>query len=244
LLSVTATSTARAGQGESGAIAFDRTAAARALFQEGLVHADAGRWPDAANRFERAQALRASPEIAYNLSTALTQLGRLVRASELLREIGTDPHAAASVKQAAARRLAALLPRLAHLTVQAPPAGEQVLLDGRRLDPVGLGVALPIDPGPHTVELRQGTATVLTRGITLAEGQRRSVSLDRLAPTLSSPSFADRSQAVGARKPLFRRTWPWMVLGGLALGTTVALVAIRDPAAPRGNVDTWTLGGQ
>jgi hypothetical protein len=199
---------------------FERTGAARVLFEEGLAHADHGRWAEAADRFERAQALRASPEIAYNLSTALVRQGRLLRGSELLRQIVADEKAAPAVRQAAERRLAQLSRRLAHLVVEPPLGGEEVFLDGRRLEPALLGLALPVDPGPHTVELRKGTATLFTRGLTFSEGQRRTVGMDRLWP---SPAAAQFSPATS------RRRWAWVVLGAVALGTTAAVVAARDP---------------
>ena len=63
------------------------TALARALFEEGVVAADAQRWDEAAERFERAYGLKATPGIAYNWASALVELGRLVEAGERLRSV-------------------------------------------------------------------------------------------------------------------------------------------------------------
>ena len=79
--------------GQDGGV--DRTAAARALFHEGVELADRTRWAEAADRFDRAYQLRPEPIVAFNLATALRRSGRLVRANEvaltLLRADDTPP---------------------------------------------------------------------------------------------------------------------------------------------------------
>ncbi|HEY0708968.1 MAG TPA: hypothetical protein VGG33_19325 [Polyangia bacterium] len=247
----------------------EQKAAARALFHEGLAAADAQRWEDAADRFERARSLKASPEITYNLSTSLVRLSKLVRASELLREITDDPHAPAPVKAASRARLNEVVPRLAYLTIRVPSRSPGVadnhddgrtklvvLVDGQPFDEARLGVAVPMDPTAHTVHLRLGTSVLDRRELLLDEGERRTVSFEPGAgiPVSSRAWQADRvlmPEANFATKAEARRsgTWVWVVVGAavaVGLTATTVAVAMQDPAPmqPRENnvVSTWTIG--
>jgi hypothetical protein len=232
----------------------DRDAAARGFFDEGLAHADGRRWGEAAASFERARQLRASPEITYNLTTALAHTGRLVRASQLLREIADDGAAVPAVRAAARARLEELRPRLAYLTLasrRADWAGWLVTLDGQALALGQLGVALPVDPVSHSVVLRQGEALRGRSEIILDEGERRTVSLDVMAFPVAYGEASASAPAQGvvattAPTPAAGKAWIWIVGGALAIGAATAVVlATRDggsAAPPSGNVDTWVLG--
>jgi hypothetical protein len=232
----------------------ERKAAARALFQEGLHHADRRDWPRAADQFQRAHALRPSPEIAYNLSTALIRVGKLVRASELLRTIAEDPAAPRTVKRASALRLGEVLPRLARLTVWPPPGSADetvVLLDGQPLAAASLGVALPVDPATHAVQLRRGGDLVAVQEVHLGDGEHQTIRLPD--PVVRLPAAAESRLAAAASfatpvdpgpAPPPRRTWLWGVAAAALVGTAVVTVmALRDPR-PAANVDTWVLGSQ
>jgi hypothetical protein len=237
----------------------DRKAAARALFEEGLAHADAQRWTEAADRFERASALQPSPVITYNLTSALVRLGDLVRASELLRGIFADPHATAEVREAARARLGEVRPRLAYLRVEAPRQpghrSAAVLIDGHPLDDARVGVGLPVNPTSHSIELRTGTAIIGSRQVVLREGERRTVSMNaelpiRAAAVTGDPSFIqlDQGESAGLAATADNsksHKWVWIALGAVAVGiTTAAVIATRGDPAPMGNVGTWNLGGQ
>jgi predicted transcriptional regulator len=217
----------------------ERQAAARALFEEGLRHADAGRWGEAADRFERAYALRPTPEIAYNWATALGRLGRLVRASELLRQVERDPQAPAGVRRAAGARLAKLRPRIGRLTVrvEGAAAGAPVLLDGRPLDAALVGVAFPIDPGLHSLEARPRKGGAVTRVAMVGEGAEVMLTLDPiLAPAGGERAGSGRGSVIGS-------PWLWTILGVAVVGAGVAVGLSRDGSSSvRGNVDTWHLG--
>jgi tetratricopeptide (TPR) repeat protein len=241
----------------------DRKAAARALFEEGLAHADAQRWAEAADRFERASALRPSPVITYNLTSALVRLGDLVRAVELLREIEADPRAAAEVRQAARARLGEVRPRLAHLRVEAPRQtghlAVAVLVDGHPLDDARLGAGLPVNPTAHSIELRTGTTIVGSRQVSLREGERRTVSVGAELPPAAHgqaaaagerPNFlqeppGESGSLAASREGSKSYKWAWVALGAVAVGVaTAAVIATRGDSTPMGNVGTWNLGGQ
>jgi hypothetical protein len=242
----------------------EHRAAARALFAEGLAFADAQRWAEAADRFERAGSLRPSAEISYNLSTALVRLRKLVRASELLREIMDDPQASGQVKTAARARLTELVPRLAYLTIRVPNRSRTaddreplvVVVDGQPFDEARLGVALPMDPASHTVHLRLGATVLDRREVLLDEGERRTISFvpGASVPVAGRVWQADQAERVLAPEPEAAAksagprtgTWVWVLVGAaVAVGLTATTVAVAlqdSPMQPRGNVDTWTIG--
>lgn len=248
----------------SRAQAVDRQAAARALFEEGVAHADAGRWNDAADRFSRAHSLRPTPEIAYNLSTALARVGHLVSAAELLRQVIDDPQATARVRAAAEARLAEVDRRLCHVTVHVEGAGPaRVWLDGRPLDAAAIGVAVAVDPGTHVLEVRTGARTASSRTVTLSDGKRETIVLEapapdlqavRPPPVLAAPAVAPRAADVVAAPParsdgdaFWRKGWFWGTVAAVAVTVGVgALLASRsgqgDPVG--GNVDTWVVPGR
>jgi hypothetical protein len=225
----------------------DQSASARRLFREGLGHADAGRWREAADSFTRAYSIRPSPEIAYNLSTSLTHLDRLVSSAELLRQVASDPDATPPVRAAAEARLAQVLPRLAHLTIELRAAdGGQLWLDGRPLDRLAVGTPVAVDPGSHLVELRSGAHATASRALSLDEGAHEVVVLG--PPPLGAP--AERAPValapVPARetteRPLWRRGWFLGAAGVATVGAAVAIFfAARGSQDVRGNVDTWVI---
>jgi hypothetical protein len=144
------------------------------------------------------------------------------------------------VREAAAARLGDLLPRLAHLTIEVPAGlqGATVLVDKRPVDPDRLATAMPLDPTSHRIEVHRGSALVEVQGVTLREGERRTVTLGMTAPAMAAQPAAEPAPRSHA--------WAWALVGALAVGvTTTAVLATRDgPSPPAGNVDTWKLGSK
>jgi len=156
-----------------------RSASARALFEEGVKSADAGKWSEAADRFERALSLRDSQVIRYNLAVALSELGRLLEASEFLRQVSRDTAVDAQVRADAQARLDSISARISKLTVSLQPPDSSVLaeLDAKRLDAAMVGVAIPIDPGVHRVRSVRDGQVIDEQEVTLPEGGSESVTL-------------------------------------------------------------------
>jgi len=157
----------------------EETAAARALFSEGVEHLDAERWDDAADRFARALDLRWAAPIAFNLALARAGQGRLVEAAELHRNLtrrgGVEPH----VVEAARSHLRELEPRLAELTIRVTGDVEDatVELDGKPVARAMLGVAIPADPGRHEVVVRLGETELGREETEVAEGESGTLEL-------------------------------------------------------------------
>jgi hypothetical protein len=239
-----------------------RAASARAFFQEGVELADSGRWSEAAQRFQSALALRDSPVIAYNLASALVQLGQLVNASRLLERVSADPLADPELRVSATTSLAHVEPRFGrlHLQVEGVQPGDRIAIDDQVLPETQLGSAFPIDPGTHTVSVQRGELLLQSEPIVVFEGVTRELTL-RLVPTTPAPRDAAKSmiaadaaaapsQSVGKPQPAEAQSdtpwWLWAGAGALAVGTiTVVAVVVasgsssQDPV--RGDFDPPVL---
>ncbi len=174
-----------------------RSASARALFEEGVKRADAAEWAEAADRFQRALTLRDSPVIRYNLAAALSELGRLVEASELLRQVVRDPAIDAALRADAQSKLASVSARIGKLTVELDPPDAEVtvVLDEHPLATAMVGVAIPTDPGEHSLRALRGEEEVDARQVTLADGAAQTV-------TLATKRVATPSEAAATLVPV------------------------------------------
>jgi hypothetical protein len=230
-----------------------RAASARTLFREGVELADSGRWPEAAQHFQSALALRDSPVIAYNLASALVQLGQLVNASRLLERVSGDPLAEPELRASATASLAHVEPRLGRLQLQVEGAqpGDRISIDDQVLPETQLGAAFPIDPGTHTISVQRGEQVLQSEPIVVFEGVTRELTL-RLVPTTPAPRDAAKSMVAADAASAASRSvgtpqqaeaqsdtpwWLWAGAGALAVGaiTVVAIVVANgssseDPA--------------
>lgn len=224
------------------------TAAARALFSEGRALADSQRWPEAADRFRRALALRPSPAIRYNLAVALDQLGQLVEASEQLRTAIREAPAPDRTRTAAEALLRNVEPRIGRLTIvlEGDADGVDVLLDGRPLSSALLGVGAPADPGHHRVVARRGTAET-SEETDLEPGAAASITIEAPAAGASGPlvepgpdttpddSAPPASVVVPAESegPSTGPNWALVAIGGVAIAGGVALDVAPSSASNR-----------
>lgn len=219
----------------------ERTAMARSLFEEARTHAQMQQWEQAADRLQRAVALRESAVLAYNLGVALSHLGRLVEATEWLRQVARDADARAHLRSQSQELIDELAPRLGHLTVSLSGSTDDVvvLLDDRALERVMWGMATPVDPGAHVVAVRRGDRVLQRREVSVAPAERQVVELQvevaEKAPARMAPTPAQTAQAATpAPAPLPapadrpRRTGLWVgVAAGAAavvVGSTLALL--------------------
>ncbi len=232
-------------------------ATARSLFEEGVGYAEAGKWGDAAEKFQRSLALRPSQVVAFNLATALMELGRLVEASELLEGVRRDATTTPQMKRRVDTLLETLRPQLAWLTVQLQGDNTGVaVLDGQPLPQAALGVARAVDPGKRTLEVRVDGRVVWSQSITVNAGQSEAAVIDvpsepEPAPTQATPAPTPAQTAAAAATPTTDATehtapdredgssgpWLWVGIGGVVvIGAVVAVIAATsggtEPAAP------------
>ena len=225
-------------------------------------------YPSAAEQLDRAYRLFAAPTLGLWSGRAFLQIGQWVRAAERLREaqltsaaVG-DSEAQRRAQADAAAELAALLPRIPRLTIQvveAPVDEVSVTIDQARIGREIVGIAWPIDPGPHVVAgVFRGQRVELS--VSLAEGDAQLARLvfekaDAAPPQLAaaeplrSPQASAEQIPVAPPEPLpapasalRHAAIITLSVGGVALATslvTTLLARDRLDGCARRDGDIW-----
>jgi hypothetical protein len=233
---------------------------ARAIGAQALSLFDAGKYEDALKEFDRADTVFRAPTHGLMAARCLVKLGRLFEASERYMavtqmDLGPDPSEAfRTAKVEAARELEALLPRIPTISVEVKgqaTSGVAFFIDGSPVD--SIRSPRPVDPGKHRIEARLGDAVLSAEDVTLAEQEKRTVTLtlgsqagDSLGPTEPSGASGQTQRILG---------WVGIGLGGagLVLGGVTGGLALgaqgdlddsgcRDgvcPKAVEGDVDSY-----
>ena len=209
--------------------------AARELFREATDDVDAGRFAQALEKFKRVASVKETPAVRFNVGRCEESLGRTGAALadfELAeREAKLDPKGE-EIEKLSRDRAATLRPKVPRLTVASPaPAvpGLTVMLDGARLTPASLGVALPVDPGEHVVEATAPGHTPFHAKLVSIAGEAKQVRLD-LPEGPGGPDAAPDDDVPHPGRA--RRTWGWITIGGgVALaGGAVAFLLLHNSA--------------
>lgn len=156
----------------------ENRAAARALGKDGMALFEQGKYAAALDRLSRAHTVVGLSTTGLWRARCLEKLGRLVEAAEQYLEVSRmkpGPDARAVHRNAvgdARRERQALLPRIPK--VRLLPQGDVspdaiVRIDGKAVPPALLGVARPVDPGEHLLEVEQSGQRREQR-FTIAEG--------------------------------------------------------------------------
>jgi len=236
-------------------------AAARQLATEGVSKFEEGEFVSAADKLNRAFETIRAPSLGLWSARALARCGRLVEASERYLEVTRlDPKTGDEAVQRQAQSDAiheydALQSRIPRVTLalsnRAPDQDLRVTLDGVLLPATLLRAQVPVDPGPHLIEAKQGALSA-RQAVTFAEGARVNVSLQlaylpESTPTasLGLPEVATAPSAAAAPKTyadaLPKRRTPtvvWVTLAGagaaIVVGSVTGVMAMntRAPVAP------------
>jgi hypothetical protein len=244
--------------------------AARSLAAQGSAAYEQQKYAEALDHFERAAALVEAPTILLMQARTLVQLGRWVEGADKYASVQRwrDAHPAeqtanptfAQAADAATQELAQLMPRIPKLNVQVstPRKGEafEVYVDNRRVLEALVGADIPVDPGPHTVEVRGADGKTVVREIALSEGRREEVMIlldDGPPPKVvaAPPPPVAKPIAQEDGKGSTRTTLGWVFLGtGVAaatVGTVAGIVALGkksdldevcSPGCPPSHEDT------
>ena len=115
-----------------------------------------------------------------------------------------------------AKALEARIPKLTVVLAGATPDSE-VVRDGVALGAASMGVALPVNPGAHTLVVRAKGHEDTSENVTIAEGENKRVELKLGgAKGATAPSGGDTGAASGGTSPLVY----------LGFGTAIAGVAV------------------
>jgi hypothetical protein len=209
---------------------------ARALFLDGVAQARAGSFHRAADFFRRAHELRPAPPVAYNLASALVQIGRLVEGTEVLHWVARHPDATPEMRAAAELTIAQVAPRLAriHVALTGAPGEVSLTLDERPLERAVLGVMVPVDPGHHVLAAHRGEEQVAETELELEEGSAREVELT--IPEAASPPPA-RSEPLRVEAPPVpppSEDLTWLLWTGVGVGVAVVIAVLTGVLASGG----------
>lgn len=235
----------------------ERSAAARALFNEGVQLSDRGQWSQAADRFGRALEMRATPQIRFNLAQALSHTGHLVEASEHCLLVERDADAPDDVKALARTLREQITPRIGRLVirVRGNRGAADVEIDGKPVPEALIGVAAPANPGTHRVTLEVEGNVIDERRVEVPEGGTAGVELAARGSVAAPHEVAEASAGqetatapIVAAEPdddgeessgIFASPWFWIgvavVAGGAAAGVYFATRA--DPQGASGDFD-------
>jgi len=201
------------------------------LFQDGVGFAQAGRWPEAAEKFRAVVAIRSAPRALFTLAEAEEKSGRFAAAKKAYVRALAEARAAgaADVERAAADALRTIEPRVPRLIVQLPHdvAGAEVSVDAQAVDVNEWGIE--VEPGTHRVTARAPGRKAFATTVTVAAGARETlpVSLELLdgpaAPTAATPRApAPSPSAPTEDRPSRVPPTSALVAAGIGLGVGAA----------------------
>jgi len=226
------------------------TAAATELFEKGRAAMKQQDYATACAAFADSQRFDAKVGTLLNLADCEERLSRLISARAHWQQAADLAHAVGDARENVARqRFMAIDPRVAKLAVRLgdnAPAGSTVRRDDVELGAGSLGVALPADPGPHTIVVSAPGYDASATTFALGEGEVREVTVGpgaKLVPVAP--------QVVAAPAPTSSNTWRVIavvtagvgVAGGVALGTYFGLNARQANDASFANGACDASGG-
>ena len=225
---------------------------ARQWFGEGVAHVEAGRHREAVTSFRRVLAVRASPQVRYNLAISLFELGEFSEADEEVQVLLDDPETPANVRGDAADlrlHIEEIGGRL-RIEVVGAQTGFFVTLDGRELPAVSLRRPLRVRTGPHELAVEREGAEVDTAQVTVEQGQLAVVTLDLTATPAEAAATLDLEEPIledgEARRPLARDWRVWAIVGGavlaiVAVGVIVGVTRDGGNSAFNGDFEPTTI---
>ena len=225
----------------------EQRAVARAAAAAGVDLLQQGRYAEALDRFQRAEALVHAPTHLLYIARTQVKLGQLVEASETYLKVTHEvlaadaPHAFVDAQASAAQEAKELDARIPTLLIRVEGAGASdatVTMDGTPLPAAMIGIAAPINPGTHTLRAVGKDGTSAESRVKLSPGSRETVILQlraaEPAPAPASAPAAATSPAPGgetappASGPELGKVLGWIGVGvgvaGLAVGTVFVAI--------------------
>ncbi|HEY2516559.1 MAG TPA: hypothetical protein VGI39_37070 [Polyangiaceae bacterium] len=171
-------------------------AAAQALFEQGKQLVATQRYALACPKFEESQRLDPGIGTLFNYADCEEHLGKTATAWAAFLEVASEARTQGeSARESAARaRASAVAPKVAKLTIDPGAAGTtpalEVVRDGTPIGRAQWATAVPVDPGPHTIEAHAPGKLAWTTRVNLAEGVGEVVAVPFLHDAPSPPVAA------------------------------------------------------
>jgi hypothetical protein len=219
-------------------------AAAEALFDEGRRLVDGGHFAEACEKLAQSHALDPAAGTLLNLGDCYERAGRSASAWLAYTEAVTLAETSgrmewATAARAKVRELRPGLPALRIVFPEPRPPGLEVLRDGTPLPPAEAGLAVPADPGRHTVEARAPGHVPFQAEVSLASGRTSEVRIPPLEKDRSSSVAASDAIEGGPDRATSRprRAWGYVTAGvglaAIAAGSVAGILAIGSKATAR-----------
>jgi tetratricopeptide (TPR) repeat protein len=197
-----------------------------ALYREGVALAEAGRWYEALEKFQKVVAIRSAPPALVALATAQEKVGKLVSAKRTYLDARAQALALrdAGLAERAERALTALHQHIARIVVVLPPdtSGAELAVDGSAVsnDPGGI----ELDPGERLVVVRASRRRTFQQRVLLTAGERKEIVVrfdhDLSAESPASTSTPALATATGDTARAGPPIGSW-VLGGAGVAASV-----------------------
>lgn len=208
-------------------------ATAREQLKVGYLLAQQGKCDEALPHLRESLRLDPKAITLINLADCEEKVGKLADAmghwADARQRAVSEGHR--PIEEEATARLSALEPRLARVTLVLSPSAPRdasVERDGIALGAPSLGIALPVDPGAHTIVVKAAGHAESTTQIAVGEGEVKRVELSAGAAlvTQTPPAVAPAPTPRTGVSPL---TWiGFGVAGaGLAAGAVTGLMAMN-----------------
>lgn len=166
----------------------EERAAARTLFEQARTLAHDGHVAEACPRFEESQRLDPGMGTLFNLADCYERIGKTASAWSAFLEVADAAKSAGQVEREslARKRAAGLEKGLARVALalaeadRGPSVHVALTFDGRAIGEGALGVAVPVDAGPHDVAASAPGRRSWTAHIEVAQRQQMTVDVPPL----------------------------------------------------------------
>jgi hypothetical protein len=206
-------------------------AAARDLFFEGVKLQNEGKFPEALDRFSRAQRIFSAPTHLLHVAECQVATGLLVEGAETYRTLvrtplpPNSPPAFTQARDQGGAELAQVEPRIPTVKIDVTPqnvANLQVQIDGAPMNNALVGVARPIDPGSHKITVFAPGYAKQDVPLAIKERETKSIPVTLVAqggvvysptpvptqgPTSTEPPPAYNTQPPPPTPPADQQTW-------------------------------------
>jgi hypothetical protein len=205
---------------------------ARDKFRQAISLQTGGDWGGALSLLREVAAVKATPQVRFNMALCEENLGQLVAARgsyELAVAEADGDDSAESVVTEARQRLESLDSRIPKVVIERGEGADlaRVSLDGVVVGASLSGKPLPVDPGQHVVEATASGFSTFRESFRVAEKDEKFVRVT-LTPQTQE---AEQSQGVAAlpdegppAATQRRSFWPWIV-GGAGVASLAASAA-------------------
>lgn len=184
---------------------------AKALYIAGNRAVEQGRWSDALVDFERAYALSGVPAALFNVATTLRALGRHVESRDaFVQLLAKHPALDAEIKSQAEKILAEEKARIGTLTLDGVPSKARIYVDGHETT----DTTIDVDPGKHSLRVEDPKFKPFTRDFTVADGDKKSVTVKMLPADVAKPPPASEKPSGG----VLSSPWFWGAVGVVVVG--------------------------